>query len=84
MRNLHDIAKEIRGDWTRINNGAAREALECMEMMGDIKEPFKADSNGYSVVGSFLSNSMGWRGETARRIKAELREGMQASRPAKQ
>lgn len=83
MRNLHDIAKEIQGDWTRINNGAAREALECMEAMGDIREPFGADSNGCGVVGSFLSNSIGWRGEKARRIKKELREGLQTSTSAK-
>jgi len=81
MRNLRDIAKEIRGDWKRINNGAAREALECMETMGDIKEPFGTDPNGYGVVGSFLSNSMGWRGEKARGIKKELREMSGHPRP---
>lgn len=81
MRDLRDIAKEIRGDWTRINNSAAREALECMETMGDIKKPFASDPNGYRVVGSFLSNSIGWRGEKARRIKKELREMCGHPRP---
>lgn len=81
MRNLRDIAKEIRGDWKRINNGAAREALECMETMGDINDQFGTDTSGYAVVGSFLSNSKGWRGEKARRIKKELKEMSGHPRP---
>jgi hypothetical protein len=81
MRKLCDIAKEIRDDWTLINNGAAREALECMESIIDIGEPFATDPNGYGAVGSFLSNSMGWRGEKARTIKKELREMCGHPRP---
>lgn len=73
MRTLREIAKEIRADWHAINNAAAREALECMEQMGKITERFGVDSNGYSVVGAFLGNAIGWRGELARRIKKELR-----------
>ncbi|MCK9516227.1 MAG: hypothetical protein M0Q87_09335 [Ottowia sp.] len=73
MRTLREIAREIRADWHVINNGGAREALECMEKMGNITDRFGADPNGYSVVGAFLGNSIGWRGETARRIKKELR-----------
>lgn len=56
-------------DWQTINNGGARETLECMEKMGDIAERSDGSSNGYSVVSEFLPNSMGWRGEAARRVK---------------
>lgn len=81
MRALHEIAKEIRADWQTINNGGAREALECMEKMGDIAERSGGSSNGYSVVSEFLTNSMGWRGETARRVKKELRKMCGHPRP---
>jgi len=74
MRKLRDIAAEITSNWTTINNGAAREALECMKEMDYPDQPFGSDSNGFSVIGSFLSNSVGWRGAEARRIKAELRK----------
>ena len=45
-----------------------------MSYMGKISAPFGADPNGYSVVGTFLSNCVGWRGETTRRIKKEHRQ----------
>lgn len=74
MRTLSEIAREISRDWRVINNSAARDALECMARMGHIEDRFGADPNGYSVVGTFLSNCVGWRGETARRVKDELRK----------
>ena len=73
MRTLREISKEIRADWREINNAAARDALECMGSMGQITERFGADPNGYPAVSIFLSNSKGWHGETARRVKKELR-----------
>jgi hypothetical protein len=72
-RQLSEIAKEVRSDWKNITNSAAEEALSCMEKMGDIDFPYEHDSNGHSIVGTFLSNSIGWKGDVARRIKAELR-----------
>lgn len=74
MRTLREIAAEIQADWALINNEAARDALECMKSMGLITEGFGADPNGYSVVGVFLVNSVGWRGAVARQIKKELRQ----------
>ena len=72
-RRLRDIAAEIEADWRPVNNGAAKEALEYMKKMGQIEAPFHADPNGYGVVGSFLSNAIGWKGDVARRVKKELR-----------
>ena len=40
-----------------------------MESMNAITEPFGLDPNGNAVVTVFLGNSMGWRGEIARRIR---------------
>lgn len=73
MRQLREIASEIEADWRKITNAGAQEALRQMKQMGDISTPYGADSAGHSVVGSFLTNAIGWHGEVARRIKKELR-----------
>ena len=78
MRTLRVIANEIEADWKVINNAAAREAIMDMKSMGAIT----ADPpDGYEVVGAFIDNSMGWRGEIARRIKKELRQMCGHPRP---
>ncbi len=71
MRTLHEIAGEIRRDWKKVYFGAVPylEALECMESP---QGNFGADS-GREIVLYFLSNATSWKGETARRIKAELK-----------
>lgn len=71
MRKLHEIAKEVRADWKNVNY-AAEPYLSALETLGDIKESYGFDS-GKSVVRYFLANATGWRGENARRIKAELK-----------
>ena len=81
MRTLREIAVEIATDWHVINNGAARDALECMQRMGEITERYGADPNGYSVVGTFLSHSTGWHGKRAQRVKKELRAMCEHPRP---
>lgn len=73
MRALRDIAIEIEKDWTSITNAGARQALGHMKGMGLITDPFYLDPNGYGVVGTSLSNAVGWKGPVARRIKQELR-----------
>ena len=69
-RSLQIIAREIRGDWERVNP-AAKPYLDAMREMGSIEENYYQDT-GRSVVRYFLANAATWRGETARRIKAEL------------
>ena len=75
MRTLREIAAEVEADpnWHTVRNQAARKALGYMKTMGSIKEPFVADPDGYGVVGSFLQHAIGWKGDTARRVKKELR-----------
>jgi hypothetical protein len=73
LRALRDIANDIEIDWNPIRNEGAKQALARMKSMGLITEPFYHDPNGYGVVASFLSNSVGWKGPVARRIKKELR-----------
>ena len=64
------IAREIRRDWPRPYFGAVP-YLDAMLSLDQITDDYGADS-GRSVVLHFLSNATTWRGETARRIKAEL------------
>jgi len=70
-RSLSSIAREIRADWTRPNYAAVPylRALSCLD---SIHGAYGLDS-GRDIVARFLSNAGSWRGETARRIKAELR-----------
>jgi hypothetical protein len=72
MRPLCEIAREIRKDWKNVNY-AATPYLDAMGSLNSIQDDYYADS-GVSVVLYFLSNASSWRGETAKRIKAELKK----------
>jgi hypothetical protein len=71
QRSLRVIAREITADWTKVNYGAVP-YLDAMRSLDKITDRYYADSAD-SVVRYFLGNAQGWRGETARRVKAELR-----------
>ena len=71
-RPLYEIAREIRKTWTKVSP-YAEPYLEAMESLNTIDDNYYFDS-GKSVVLYFLSNANTWRGEDARRIKAELKE----------
>ena len=71
MRALYEIAREIRRDWTKVNF-AAKPYLEAMGELSSVNDKFYFDS-GESVVRYFLANAGTWRGETAKRVKAELK-----------
>jgi hypothetical protein len=75
-RQLSEIAVEIRQNWKKSISGtdvnfAAKPYLDAMSGMGDINSNYGWDS-GKSIVAYFLSNASSWRGETAKRVKAEL------------
>lgn len=71
-RPLSVIAADIIRTWPNINY-AAKPYLAAMRYLDSIEEDFGADS-GKSVVLYFLSNATSWRGDDARRIKAELKK----------
>jgi len=71
MRALSTIANEIRKDWEKPYFGAVP-YLQAMSTLTDINQQYGYDS-GESVVRYFLSNATTWRGDTARRVKAELK-----------
>lgn len=71
-RNLCDIAAEIRADWGPKVSPYAKPYLDAMATLRSIDENFYLDS-GHEIVLRFLCNASTWRGEVARRVKAELK-----------
>ncbi len=71
MRDIHVIAHEIASDWEKPNY-AALPYLEAMHSLSSINDTYGFDS-GRGIVAYFLCNAGSWRGDTAKRIKAELK-----------
>jgi len=77
-RIVADIAADIKADWRPVNY-AAKPYLDAMSEMAipATKEGVRVgryyEDSATSVILYFLSNAVSWRGETARRIKAELK-----------
>jgi len=72
VRELYKIAQEIRKEWPNANY-AAVPYLEAMRSMASVNDTYGLD-DGKTIVLYFLANAGTWRGEAAKRIKAELRE----------
>jgi hypothetical protein len=70
-RPLYAIAAEIKRDWAKPYFGAVP-YLKAMGALTSIKDKFYYD-DGVGVVSYFLANAATWKGDTARRVKAELR-----------
>jgi hypothetical protein len=69
-RALFEIAEDIWTHWPNVRY-SAKPYLEAMEDLVDITDDYGQDSAEEMVL-YFLSNAVYWRGEHARRIKAEL------------
>lgn len=76
MRPVYEIADEIRRDWKKPYFGAVP-YLDAMHSLNSVTDSYYHDS-GKSVVLYFLSNATTWKGETARRVKAELKAHLYA------
>jgi len=72
LRSLSTIAREIILDWTSMSLYAAP-YVGVMRELHSITDTYGAD-DARGVVLYFLSNAGSWRGDTARRIKAELKD----------
>ena len=70
-RPLYAIASEIRQDWKPVHPFAVP-YLDAMSTLDKITDNYMFDSAD-SIVRYFLSNATTWRGEVARRVKAELK-----------
>lgn len=70
-RSIKEIAQEIQETWERPYFGAVP-YLDAMGALDTIRDSFFLDS-GEDIVRYFLNNAKTYRGETARRVKLELR-----------
>lgn len=71
-RPINVIAAEIKKLWPNVYFGAVP-YLDAMFSLATKEDRYYEDS-GESIVAYFLSNATTWRGEDARRIKAELKQ----------
>lgn len=71
VRPIHEIAAEIRADWKKVYFGAEPYLL-AMSTLNDVSDRYGCES-ARTIIQYFLVNARGWRGETARRTKAELK-----------
>ena len=77
-RSLSAISAEIRRNWAAINFAAEPYRL-AMASLDTLQDSYGADS-ARSIVLYFLCNANSWRGDAAKRIKAELK-AMLAGKP---
>ena len=71
IRPLSAIAAEISRTWPNVNY-AAKPYLSAMRSLSSVSDTYGYD-DGRGIVLYFLSNAGSWRGDDARRIKAELK-----------
>jgi hypothetical protein len=74
-RSLRAIAAEIYKEWPKMaenENHPAHPYVHAMRGLEKVTDRYALDS-GDDIVRRFLSNASGWRGETAKRVKAELK-----------
>ena len=77
-RKLYVIAAEIRCSWGAKISPYAMPYLLAMLQIRSVSDNYYADQAS-SIINYFLANATGWRGEDARRIKAELRGMLNAN-----
>jgi hypothetical protein len=73
-RPINEIAREILADWggwNKVYFGAVP-YLEAMLRLNSVDDSYGVEDGKTQVI-YFLSNAMTWRGETARRVKKELK-----------
>ena len=70
-RPLRVIAEDIKQSWKNIYF-AAVPYVDALEFLNRIEDTYIV-GNGVSIVEGFLANAGSFRGEDARRIKAELK-----------
>lgn len=71
-RTLRAIAGEIQRDWADKTYFGAVPYIKAMRGLETVDD-FYGHDRGDSIVRYFLTNAKTWRGDTAKRIKAELK-----------
>lgn len=70
-RPIYDIAADISRDWKKPYFGA-KPYLDAMHTLVDLQSRYGLD-DAEGILSYFLANASTWRGETAKRIKAEIK-----------
>ena len=78
MRSLETIAYEISKCWPKPYFGEVP-YIQAMKQLTTLEDKIMADDGRY-VVNYFLANAGGWKGDDARRIKAELKAMLKVKR----
>lgn len=73
QRPLCEIAAEIRKDWGSKIYFGAKPYLYAMMSIRNVTDSYGCEDGKTQVI-YFLSNAGTWRGETAKRVKAELKK----------
>ena len=71
-RRIRDIAEEIQNDWDPKIYFGAQPYLHAMYRLETVNDMYGQD-DAREIIMRFLSNAKSWKGETARRIKEELK-----------
>jgi hypothetical protein len=69
-RPLHEIAKDIKANWPKVNY-AAQPYLDALHELESVDDMYYQDPAKH-IVNYFLANARTWRGPEAKRIKDEL------------
>jgi hypothetical protein len=72
QRLLSDIAKEILKEWKSPYFGAVPYIYAMREM--ETLNSTHGEDSAKSIINYFLANAQMWRGDVARRVKAELKD----------
>jgi hypothetical protein len=70
-RPIYVIAREIRATWKKVHF-AAEPCLGAMSQLSAVGDKYGMD-DAKAIIYYFLSNAGTWRGDNAKRIKAELK-----------
>lgn len=70
-RPIYEIADEIRTEWKNPYFGA-KPYIDAMLALGSVSDKYYFDS-ARSVLLGFLANAGSWRGDAAKRVKAEIK-----------
>lgn len=71
-RPIYEIAFDIRRAWGTKVSPYAKPYLDAMASLNSINDKYVYDTAS-SIVAYFLSNASGFRGDDAKRLKAELK-----------
>jgi len=71
-RPISQIAKEIKLSWSKPYYGAIP-YISAMLNLETISDNYYQDK-APDIINRFLANAFNWKGEAARRLKAELKE----------